>query len=203
MQSATTINRRDTKLRSAITVEHRVAITLWCLATSIEYHTIAHLFGVARSIVCEIVHETARSIVSILLNHYLYFPIGSQLDDIIRGFESKWGFPQCAGTINGSHIPVHAPTLNHTDYYNRKGWYSIIIQAVVDHNYIFQDVCIGWPGSVHDAQVFANSALYQKATSQKILSGHSKQIMGCDIPALLVGGSGYPPAYMAYETLCT
>ena len=99
---------------------------------------------------------------------------------------------QCAGAIDGSHIPVRAPTLNHTDYYNRKGWYSIIIQAVVDHNYIFQDVCIGWPGSVHDAWVFANSALYQKATSQKILSGHSKQIMGCDIPALLVGDSGYP-----------
>ena len=85
---------------------------------------------------------------------------------------------QCAGAIDGSHIPVRAPTLNHTDYYNRKGWYSIIIQAVVDHNYIFRDVCIGWPGSVHDARVFANSALYQKATSQKILSGHSKQIIG-------------------------
>ena len=85
-----------------------------------------------------------------------------------------------------------APTLNHTDYYNRKGWYSIIIQAVVDHNYIFRDVCIGWPGSVHDARVFANSTLCHKATSQKILSGHSKQIMGCDIPAFLVGDSGYP-----------
>ena len=142
--------------------------------------------------VCEIVHETTQSIVSVLLKHYLYFLTGAQLDDVIHGFESKWGFPQCAGAIDGSHIPVRAPTLNHTDYYNRKGWYSIIIQAVVDHNYIFRDVCIGWPGSVHDSQVLANSTLYQKATSQKILNGHSKQIMGNDIPAVLVGDSGYP-----------
>jgi hypothetical protein len=74
-----------------------------------------------------------------------------------------------------AHIPVRAPILNHTDYYNRKGWYSIIIQAVVDHNYVFRDVCTGWPGSVHDARVFANSTLYQKATSQNILSGHSNK----------------------------
>ena len=100
------IERRDTRLRSAITVEQRVAITLWCLATPVEYRTIAHLFGVARSTVCEIVHETAHSIVSVLLKQYLYFPTGAHLDDVIRGFESKWGFPQCAGAIDGSHIPV-------------------------------------------------------------------------------------------------
>ena len=52
---------------------------------------------------------------------------------------------------------INAPELNHTDYYNRKGWYSILIQAIVDHQYLFRDICVGWPGSVHDAQVFANS----------------------------------------------
>lgn len=54
---------------------------------------------------------------------------------MIQGFEEKWNLPQCAGAIDGSHIPVKGPLLNHTDYYNRKGWYSIIIQAVVDCDY--------------------------------------------------------------------
>ena len=73
---------------------------------------------------------------------------------------------QCAGAINGSHVPVRPPASNHTDYYNRKGWYSMILQAVVDHEYLFWDVYVGWPGSVqtvHDARVFANSSLYQRA----------------------------------------
>ena len=65
MHSATTLERRDKKLRSAITVEHRIAITLWCLAIPVEYRTVAHLFGVSRSTVREIVHETAQSIVSV------------------------------------------------------------------------------------------------------------------------------------------
>ena len=29
----------------------------------------------------------------------------------------------------------------------------IVMQAVVDARYLFRDVVIGWPGSVHDARV--------------------------------------------------
>ena len=49
-----------------------------------------------------------------------------------------------------------------SDYYNRKGNYSIIMQAMVDFRGLFMDVYIVWPGKVHDARVFVNSALYQK-----------------------------------------
>ena len=66
----------------------------------------------------------------------------------MSGFKEKLGIPQCAGSIDGSHIPITPPAMNHTDYYNRKGWYSVLLQAVVDHNYLFRDLCIGWPGSV-------------------------------------------------------
>ena len=47
--AATHSKKRDTHLRHAITVKHRLAITLWCLATPAEYRTIAYLFGVGRS----------------------------------------------------------------------------------------------------------------------------------------------------------
>ena len=74
---------------------------------------------------------------STLLILYIKFPVGESLERVVDGFQRWWGFPQCAGPIDGSHIPVAAPELNHTDYYNRKGWYSIIIQAIVDHQYLF------------------------------------------------------------------
>lgn len=93
--------------------------------------------------------------------------MGNSLAGVVQGFRKKWNVPQCAGAIDGSHIPVRPPACNHTDYYNRKGWYSVILQAVVDHDYLFRDVMVGWLGSVHDARVLANSKIYFKATSKK------------------------------------
>ena len=179
-------------MRRSISVEHRVAITLWCLATPCEYRTVGHLFGVARCTVCVIVHDTCNAINSVFSKDFVCFPVESQLTEVIDGFKEKWGIIQCAGAIDGSHIPVSAPAGNHTDYYNRKGWYSIVIQAVVDHNYIFRDIYIGWPGSVHDARVFAHSSLYKKATAGSILNGASVQIQSLDISPFLIGDSAYP-----------
>jgi len=100
--------------------------------------------------VCEIVHETCRCIVEVLLEDCIKFPCGVQLDHVVDEFKEKWGVPQCFGAIDGSHAPISAPSLLHTDYYNRKGWYSMLIQGQVDAKYRFLDVCVGWPGSVHD-----------------------------------------------------
>lgn len=186
------IRRRDTQLRRAICVEHRVAITLWCLATCGEYRTIAHLFGVARCTVCVIVHDTCKAIVNVLLKTYIQFPQGAELSEVVEGFKNKWGMIQCAGSIDGCHIPVTPPALNHTDYYNRKGWYSVLVQAVVDHNYLFTDVCVGWPGSVHDARVLANSTIYKKASQREILCGENVNVCGTDVPVFLIGDSAYP-----------
>ena len=184
----------DTRLRNALCVQHRVAITLWCLATCGEYRTIGHLFGVVRSTVCVIVHDTCGAIVNVFKSQYIQFPTGANLQQVINGFESKCQMIQCAGAIDGSHIQVKPPAQNHTDFYNRKGWYSIVLQGVVDHNYLFTDVMVGWPGSVHDAhaRVLANSHLYSKAINKEILNSNSIKISGKYIFPFLLGDSVYP-----------
>ena len=186
------VQKKDTTMRHAISVEQRVAITLWYLATPAEYRTVAHLFGVAHCTVCKIVHETCDAIVTSLLSVYVKFPRGDQLDSVVDGFRTKWGVSQCVGAIDGCHIPIAAPVLNHTDYYNRKGWYLMILQGVVDANYRFLDICVGWPGSVHDARVFAHSPLYKKITEEELLPNKKLNINGTEVPLYLIGDSAYP-----------
>ena len=66
------IAKRDTDMRRCITVEKRVAITLWFLATNSDYCTIGHLFGISKSSVCKIRQEVCRAIVKLLLlNKYI------------------------------------------------------------------------------------------------------------------------------------
>ena len=53
------------------------------------------------------------------------FPYADRLDRVVDEFKIKWGVPQCFGAVDGCHVPISAPSHLHTDYYNRKGWYSM------------------------------------------------------------------------------
>ena len=95
------IGRRDTALRSCITVEERVAVTLWRLATNLEYRSISQLFGIGRSTACSIVLDTCHALEA-LLQRYVFIPSGTQMRANIDGFEARWGFPQAVGAIDGT-----------------------------------------------------------------------------------------------------
>ena len=186
------IEKQNTNMRECISLKRRVAITLWVLATTVDYRTVGHLFGVARNTVSIIVHETCVAIVDKLLPIYIQFPAGNELKKVIDGFKDMWNIPQCAGSIDGSHVPVTPPAMNHTDYYNRKGWYSMLVQAVVDHKLLFQNLCVGWPGSIHDARVLANSSIYKKVNNGQLLGGNIAQVQWRSLRPFLIGDSAYP-----------
>ncbi|XP_033113465.1 protein ALP1-like [Anneissia japonica] len=110
---------------------------------------------------------------------------------MLQIFELKYGFPMCGGAIDGCHIPIIAPRLYHTDYYNRKGWYSILLQGLVDHNYKFIDFDVGQPGKCHDAYVFEMSKLYRKLSSGTFYPPFTKTIEGKEVPIVILGDSAY------------
>ena len=84
-------------------------------------------------------------------------------------------FPLC-------HPCIECPA----DYYNRKGWHSIILQGSVDNKGRFIDIYVGWPGRVHDARVFANSTLFQRGETKPL---YPERIGNTDVP---LGDPAYP-----------
>ena len=70
-----------------------------------------------------------------LSQRYIKIPQGDGMQQVVDGFLGPWQFPQCAGALDGTHIPILAPADNHTDYFNRKGFHSIVMQALVDYRY--------------------------------------------------------------------
>ena len=104
------VERKLSRFRQPISVKTRVAVTLWRLATNTEYRTIAELFGLGRSTVCEIVIDTCDALAK-LAPHHVYVPQNESLREVVRGrgFEWRWGFPQTAGAIDGTHIPILKP----------------------------------------------------------------------------------------------
>ena len=100
------VKKDDTVMRKAIPVEQRIALTLWFLSTNADNRTIGHLFGVSKATICVVTKQVCSAIVEILLPKYIQFPSGDGLTQVVDGFKHKLGFSQCAGAVDGTHIPI-------------------------------------------------------------------------------------------------
>ena len=103
------------------------------------------------------------------------------------------------GMIDGCHIPIKQPYHQGGYYYNRKDFYSVVLQgktfliknhdnsvhiffyfvAVCREDLSFTNIFVGFPGRVHDSRVLSHSPLFE--------NGHEV----CN-PYHLLGDSAYP-----------
>lgn len=125
----------DPNLRSRdpVSVEKKVAMTLYFLASGCEYRTVGNLFGVHKSTVCKHVHQVVRLINLVLLPEEITMSNRNQCEETSQYFEQRFGIPRVIGSIDGSHIRILPPQEGYRDFVNRKGWPSVVLQAVVDH----------------------------------------------------------------------
>ena len=66
---------------------------------------------------------------------YITMPSSREAEEISHRWQMKFKFPNTFGAIDGTHIPVTAPADGGRDFVNRKGWASVILQAVCDDRY--------------------------------------------------------------------
>jgi hypothetical protein len=59
-------------------------------------------------------------------------------------------FPLVLGAIDGTLIPIKAPSVDEHLYVSRKAYHAINIQCVCDANYMIRDIVVKWSGATHD-----------------------------------------------------
>lgn len=104
-------------------------------------------------------------------------------------FEEQYHFPQMVVAIDRCHIEIKAPP---EDYYNRKQFYSIMLQAIVDSDLLFRHITAVYPGSLPDSSILSLSRVKDLADKREILTSPVKTIQGEDVRPMLVGDSAYP-----------
>uniref|UniRef100_A0A3B1KB30 DDE Tnp4 domain-containing protein n=1 Tax=Astyanax mexicanus TaxID=7994 RepID=A0A3B1KB30_ASTMX len=69
--------------------------------------------------------------------------------------------------IDCTHVHIQAPHERDWEYINRKGRYRINIQLVGDADLIITNCVVKWPGSVYDARILRESALYRELQTNR------------------------------------
>ncbi|CAM4578711.1 unnamed protein product [Caretta caretta] len=174
-------------MRAALTVEKQVAIALWKLATPDCYRSVRNQFGVGKSTVGTAVIQVANAISDVLLSRVVTL---ENVQVILDGFAAM-GFPNCDGAIDETHIPNLAPDHLANQYINRKGYLSMVLQALVDHKGRFTNINVGWPGKVHDTRIFRNSRQFEQLQEGTFLPDQKITIGDVEMLIVILGDPAY------------
>ncbi|XP_037939192.1 protein ANTAGONIST OF LIKE HETEROCHROMATIN PROTEIN 1-like [Teleopsis dalmanni] len=184
--------KKDTNWRKAVPLDKRVAIALCALGSSGEYRVVCELFAVGKSTVCTIVLEFCSIVWEVMSPTYLKrFPLTQEtVAECVKGFELL-GFPQCLGALDGCHIKIRPNSEDAVDYYNYKGWHSIVLLALVDFRYRFMYVNVGTPGRCNDSYIFETSNLKKMLNTCNLLRKNKKNICNLDVPVYIIADSAF------------
>lgn len=87
---------------------------------------------------------------------------------ISKEFEKNNKFPNCVGTIDGKHIAIKKPPHSGSSYFNYKGFFSIVLLAIVDANKKFLMVDVGNNGRLSDGGVLFFSEFGQMLNNNEL-----------------------------------
>ncbi|CAN8020844.1 unnamed protein product, partial [Ixodes persulcatus] len=133
------------------------------------------LVNVSQPTVCRAVGVVTQLIAKHLFRDLVHFPSAAQFNTVMLDFFALAKFPGVTGCIDCTHVRIKSPGGDDAEVFrNRKGVFSINVQAVTGPQLQFYDVVVSWPGSVHDSRIFDNSrvrVLYEERRVPGVLLG--------------------------------
>ena len=124
----------STRRSHSLSAEEQVLITLRFLASGSFLEVIGDTFGsYDKSTVSRVVRRVTQALAA-KVNDFIKFPATrAERNEIKQGMFKVGGFPCTIGCIDGTHVRIKSPSQNESDYVNRKGFHSINVQAICNH----------------------------------------------------------------------
>ena len=180
--------RQATNYRAPISVGEKLALTIRYLATGESYKSLSCQFRVGRSTISKFLPEVCRAIQDEFTREYLKCPTTpDEWKELEREFRIRWNVPHALGALDGKHVALKKPKNTGALYHNYKGFFSIVMLALVDGQYKFRWVDAGTEGSCSDGQIFNASQLKRRIEDGRI---------GFPDPALIIQGGPDVPYFI-------
>ena len=189
------IQKENSNFRHPICVQERLAVTLCYLASSDSQQSVGWAHRIGKATISKIIKETTNAICEVLKEVYLKPP--QEVADwkvISKEFQNLWNFPYCVGAIDGKHVAIECPKLSRTQYFNCKGFFSVVLLVICDATYCFTYVGLGQYGSTNDSSILRSSGLYKAFVENKFNLPAPTEAEGLEdpLPYFLLGGEIFP-----------
>ena len=138
----------------------KLAVTLRHLSTGESYTSLQYQWRVGRTTIIKFVPKVCKAILHEFQKEYLICPtVPKDWKSIEEKFRNRWNVPHAVGALYGKHMAIRKPWKSGSEYFNYKGYFSLVLLALVDAEYKFLWVNMGASGSSSDAQIFNRSTL--------------------------------------------
>ncbi|KAJ8914118.1 hypothetical protein NQ315_016193 [Exocentrus adspersus] len=128
-------------------------------STGASFRSFAFSFRMGKTTVSNIISETSEAIWNSLYPAHMPIPSQNDFQKIAKRFYEIWNVPNCVGVLDGKHIRVCCPDNSSSMCFNYKGFFSIVLQALVDADYRFIHIDVGGYGKQSDGGTFKASPL--------------------------------------------
>lgn len=147
-----------------------------------------------KSTIRNIVIEVTECLWEVLCAEHMPIPSQENFKKIAADFYKIWNFPNCVGALDGKHIRLRCPNNSGSMFFNYKGYFSIVLQALVDANYRFINIDVGGYGKQSDGGTFKASLLYEKLSQGKLNLPNNTPLPGSNVimPYVMIADEAYP-----------
>lgn len=188
------IVKQDTFWRMAIDPGTRFAVTLKFYSAGEPYKSMSLAWYIPHNTLSKIVKEVSEAIIAEFGEKLLCPPLTpDKWKEVADRFSNRWNFHNCLGAIDGKHVAIKMPNKSGSMYYNYKGFYSIIMMAIVDGDYKFLYVDAGSTGSASDAQIWNSCEIKELVEADKLGFPEAEDFPDGDrlIPYFFVGDDAF------------
>ena len=124
--------RRSTRRNHALPSLQQVLIALRFYASGSFLQVIGDTAGVDKSTVSRVVTNVSNALIA-KQSEFITWPTDAEVAECKNSFYRRGGFPCVIGCVDGTHIRIQAPNEHENAYVNRKGFHSINVQGVCNH----------------------------------------------------------------------